>query len=200
MTGVEIGISIVVGLGFLFCIGMIVGGTIYYRWKRKHGGFELIWNHDDKELKKVWEAHLEDCRQLFDLKGAEYGFWKKGDFLGVSGYMKVEVQKLWWDLGTRGLAAGMTMPGQKHVKVCLVLPKRLPDGSIVEGQFMGTGAPWDGALMHEWNHFAYEYLYGKFDYNHAEEGDGMGNPDGCWTAEHNKFIEEVKAELKKKFA
>jgi hypothetical protein len=196
MTGLEIGMITAVSLTFLLCISIIVGGTLYTHWKFKHGGIKLIWNHDDLQLKKIWEDNLQLCREVFDARGAEYGFWKPGAFLSVSGYMKVEVQRLWFDLGSRGLAAGMTIPGQKHIKVCLVLPKKLEDGSIVEGDMMGTGAPWDGALIHEMNHFAYEYIYGLFDYNHAADGDGLTNNNGCWTHEHDEFIAAVQAELK----
>lgn len=199
MTGILILIFTI--LTFLVCIGILVGGNLYLKNKLNKGGIELVWNDDDHKLKNLWEDTLPKCREVFDSVGAEYGFWRAGDFLKISGYMKIEVQRKWLDLGPRGLAAGITIAGKKHIKLCLVLPKRDPTTKEIVGEnMMGEGAPWDGALIHEMNHFAYEYLYKKFDYNHAAEGDGIGGTNGCWTHDHDLFIEDVQATLRAKFS
>lgn len=193
-------VLIVTALFFTFCISVIIGAVVHRYWRDRYGGFELIWNCEDQTLKPLWEKALPIARIIFDKKGAEYGFWAPGDFLKVTTYMKVEVQRPWFDLGIRGLAAGQTIPGAKHVLVSLTVPLRDPaTHKIIGATFMGVGAPWDGALIHEWNHLAYEYLYHKFDYNHAQPGDGLGASDGCWTPKHNVFIKDVRAELAKRF-
>jgi len=189
-------IAILIILVFILVLSGITFFTVSKYLNNRKSSIELEWNVKNRDkLKEIYRnlfiTYLEDFNNL----GIKYKFWNKKD-LEKLGKLTVFVQQDFFEVEKDKFTAGYFSSNERKIRISLIEP--IKKNGIIEKKFLGSGFPWETALIHETVHAYYYYLFNTIDYNHYLPGDGLGGK-GSWEKEHEKFIEEMKVIARKKF-